>query len=344
MIIISVKHLKDLQKSFSRIKQRSLLPILNFVKIEAQGKMAKVTKNGLDTFVVYKIPADSKTKCSVLVQESVLWNVVSFSNPNDIVVISWDEKNYTVECGELKIKNITEDILHFPTTQEPGANTGTKINIGEIQQLQSIILDEEIKTEASYVFAGNGKAAGSDRFVGYCVDFTGDLKLSLRKEVLGILPPEEMEIRQSDNYDFFITENFTYGFVRSEIKFFDIQKFFVIPSELKGFDLNKKDLLKFVDLTISSSTAKEGATISFSIKGNKMHLSAEDDISGNIITSTIGISSPIDFPAVSFIAERLSKLLKSIPYEELTFIPGDNKHFVKAPDGSVGLIMQLTPQ
>ena len=75
-----------------------------------------------------------------------------------------------------------------------------------------------------------------------------------------------------------------------------------------------------------------------------MNMNAEDEISGNIITSTIGVSSQIDFPTVSFIAERLSKLLKSIPYEEITMIPSDNRYFVKAPDGSVGLIMQLTPQ
>jgi hypothetical protein len=336
-ILIKAKNLKDVQKSFQKIRQTSVLPILNFIKIDVADGWARITKNNLEVFLEYKIPSDGKG--SVLVQESVLWNVVSFSAPEEVVDIFWDEKNYTVSSGEMKIKNQVENILTYPTHQEPNSDDGVLVNIDEISHLSGIIKDEEIKTEASYVFVGNGKAAGSDRFIGHCVDFSGNIKMALRREVLSTLPPEEMRVKQSDNYDFFISENYIYGFSKSEINFFDISKFFVIPESI-GFMFQKKDLLKFVDLAISSSTSKIN-NVTLSVKDRKMYLKTHDEISGNTVTYSIGVDSPTDFPEVVFVSEQLSKLLKAVKYEEITMIPDKNKSYIKLPDGSVGLIMQV---
>ncbi len=336
-ILIKAKLLKDVQKNFQRIRQTSVLPILNFIKIEVGNGWAKVTKNSLEVFLVYKIPAEGSG--TVLVQEGVLWNAVSFSAAEEMIDIFWDEKSYTVAVGKMKLKNQIENIQHFPAHQDPDSEKGVMVNIADISHLASIIKDEEIKTEASYVFAGNGKAAGSDRFVGHCVDFPADIKMVLRKEVLACLPAEEMEVKQSNNYDFFITEDFYYGFSKSEINFFDISKFFVVP-ESKGFTLNKKELLKFVDMSIASSTSKVN-NIELFIRGKEMHLKTYDDISGNDATHSIGVDTPGDFPEVTFVSEQLSKILKVVPYEEITMIPDKNKYYIKLPDGSVGLIMQV---
>src|SRR5665213_244279 len=186
-ILIKAKLLKDVQKNFQRIRQTSVLPILNFIKIEVGNGWAKVTKNSLEVFLVYKIPAEGGG--TVLVQESVLWNAVSFSAAEEVIGISWDEKNYTIAAGEMKIKNQIENIQHFSVHQDPDSEKGVMVNIGDISHLASIIKDEEIKTEASYVFAGNGKAAGSDRFVGHCVDFPADIKMVLRLSLIHIYEP-----------------------------------------------------------------------------------------------------------------------------------------------------------
>lgn len=324
MITLQLSDLRNVEKRFSAIRQRNILPILNFIKIESSKGTAKITKDNLDVFIIQAIPSTGEG--SLLVHESTFWNFVGFAQ-GESIKIEYSKKDYTISCGNTKITNQLEEITLYPV-QRSLPKTGEIFDPVQLGSLSSLILEEEIPTQRSFVFAGDGKATASDGFVGYCVDYTGP-KISLKKANVNLLPKQTFEYAEVENYDYFLSENVSFGFIKSEVPFFDVSRFFKLPAE-EGFELDKNYLIRFNDLAIASGKSKSTVV---SWEGKK--LSTHDDITNNSITG----EAPIE-ATFMFLAEQMNKLLKSIPYDTITFIPGENKYYISTPDGGVGLIMQ----
>lgn len=324
MITLQLSDLRQVEKRFQAIRQKNILPILNFIKIESLNGSAKITKDNLDVFIIQTIPSEGNG--SLLVHESTFWNFIGFAS-GESISISKTAKEYTLSTGGTKISNQLESIDLYPK-QRVLPKTGVEFNPAQLGNLSSLILDEEIPTQRSFVFAGKGKATASDGFVGYCVDYTGP-SVSLKRSMANLLPIELFEYAEVENYDYFISENVSFGFIKSEVPFFDVSKFFNLPAE-EGLELDKKGLIRFNDLAIVSSKAKS-TLITWSGKT----LTTHDDITNNSITGEAPIEANF-----SYVAEQMNKLLKAIPYDTLTFIQGENKYYISSPDGGVGLIMQ----
>lgn len=332
MITLKTADLRSVQKKFQSIRQRNILPILNFIKIECDGKQATITKDNLDIFIIQTMPCTGSDK--LLVYEDSFWNFINFATTQSID-INIKGNEYSLVSGQTILKNTTEDIKKFPSQRKIPNDDGITIDTNYFVGLSSIIIEEEIPTQRGFIFINEGTASGSDGYIGYCVPLSGVNKVVFKKEILSKLPHGEFKYISSENNDFFISENVIFGFVKPEISFSNISSFFKPPSE-PGFMVDKTQLLKFSDMALSSSQSK-ATIITFEVLMNKMSLRMHDEISNNTATSVLDVTG--EGSEFSYVAEQMSRLLKAIPYDSLEFIPSENKYYIKAPDGSIGLIM-----
>ena len=80
MISIDVKQLKKFLSAAKNIKNRNIMPLLDYVKLECKGSVATLTKTNLDAFVVFEIEAAFDKDETILIDEHTLNSSLSYAN------------------------------------------------------------------------------------------------------------------------------------------------------------------------------------------------------------------------------------------------------------------------
>lgn len=326
------------------VVKKDLLPVLSFIKIQVEGDFATLTKSNNRAFIVKSIPNDSED-CEFLVDETILNNFLEACD-TDFVNFSIDGLRIVLTSGRARMISPTEHARMYPkidlssATWEPLPKLLT-VTAGIASK---IILDTELMMNAqAHVFAGNNFIAGSDFSIAYYQPIADKLpQLILRKEVAACVGKmAACQYSYNESYDLFKDGETLFGFVKSELGFFDMSGAFKMD-DLKEphFSTNKNAILRFTNLCINSATKGSSATLKAS--GN-------DIIHFELVDSGVNLDIHLDVPVANsdgnadfkFSPHLLTTLLKVIPCDDVYFYPGKQRYYITDLDKTFLAVIML---
>jgi hypothetical protein len=202
-----------------------------------------------------------------------------------------------------------------------------------IKIASNFTMDRESLPFASCVFVGNGIVGASSGFVAYVDKADKDLpNIILEKPALSALRGMEFVMfQQNETYNFFSTGSFRYGFRKKETPFVDMDRFSTVPDE-KAYPTDKNEIVRFCDAINNICT---GRIVVSKITEGKLSMVDVD--------YGINYEKPLssEVPDFSFSPTMMSKLLKSLPDEQIKIIKSKNKFYITGEGSYVSLIMEL---
>lgn len=324
------KQLKTFNSIAGGMKQNNVLPILSYLKFDD----GYITKNNLESFVTME--ADFKGKC--LIDEKILMSVVN-STSEDVIEISVKDKSVIISYGAKKTVSPTDDMINFPANDEAKCKEielSPEI-IKAVKIASNFTVERENVPFTSCVFIGNGIVAASTGFVAYAEKASKKLPEIVveRNAAAAIKNFESVSYSENDSYRFYTNHIFKFGFIKTDVKFYDMRPFSVLPKDVEEKNsINKKELLEFCDICVSSSG---GRPISANLKGKML----------TMVDADYGINHEhpisVELPEFNFNPSIMSKMLKSLPNEEIILIRSKDRYYVTGESGYVALIMEMQP-
>lgn len=335
MVTISTKEIKDFKAASSFIKSNKLLPILDYLKFGD----GVITKTNLSSFISYKTKFDG----SFLVQEDILLNFVSLTS-SPTIDISISKGVVTISDGNSTVTSPSEDIANYPSVPVPNKeNCFFGEDILMAIGLSSNFTDqEELPTVRGHVFISGNYVMASNGFIGYREKVSESLpNIVLSKEIaltLGKIPASAFN--ENDNNVFFSNERYTVGFVKPELKFFDISSVFNKKTEGgDSFVIHKDDLISFCELCIISTKSKFHEC--YMKNGKKGLLLEMNDVDFNVnVKKEISFNGTLEQDFI-FNPSFMLKCIKSLCDQELTFTRNGNMYLITDSSSSVSLIMGI---
>lgn len=321
---LKVAQIREFKKIASGIKTNQTLPILSYLKFED----GHITKNNLESFVTMKADFEG----NFLLDEISLFSFVDSVSADEIdVEIKGTQALFT--CGEEKHKSPTEDISGFLVlpefTGEPFIITPQILE--EIKTAALFTQDIENMPYASCIFVGRGLIGACINHMAYTKLIEGLPEIVIERDSVQVLKNfDSLEFVDAGNYICFSNGNFRFGFIKKDTKFLPLNPFTVAPNGKKA-EIEKSEIIKFCDSCISACM---GRFIQINVENGKMHL----------VDSAYGIEKekPCELEDFGFNPTIMSKLLKSLPDEKITFIKADRKYYMTGPGGYVALIMEIS--
>lgn len=338
MMTIPTKSLKFFKAKASKISPNKISPICSYLLFDFKDGTCTITKTNNDAFVVETFSADGEGK--ILVDEGSVFDFVGY-NKGEFLSFEKSDNIVKLSCEKARGESPTDDPTLFPHHESPEGDgiTLTPAVISEIKTAAKMILVEEVPTPRSFVFVGNGLVSGSDAIVAYYYKTDIQTKIVLRKEVADAIPDNGCVYFSGASYDFFVAGDSTFGFVKDEFPFTDMNKY-ALYEDGKGFLMGKGELINFNDWAVASSPNK-GVVSRWEIKGAEMFLESKDVSVNKGVEKTLEYTGKAD-GGFSFRAESMSKLLKNLPGEELFFFQEKDKYYITDVDRSfTSLIMRI---
>lgn len=323
---LKVKQLKAFNSVASSMKQNKILPVLSYLKFEN----GKITKSNLESFI--EMEADFEG--SALINEKILMSFIDSISAEEIDV-KVNGTKVILSHEKEKDNSSTEDVKNFPIHP---VSDGNEIEIPtevlkSINIASNFTMNDDVRTFVQCVFLGNGLIAASTGFIAYTEKIDDSIpEIILEKEEVSVIKNfTSVSFSQNDSYHFFTNNIFRFGFIKKDTKYINLKQFNIVPDGDK-IVMDKGSLLKFCDM-VSSRCA--GRIIIAKITGDKVSMIDEDY--GN------DAEKPLqkELPDFSFNPVFMSKLLKSVPDDELTFLKDGNKYFITGESGFVSLIVEL---
>lgn len=320
------KQLKQFNSIAGGMKQNGILPILSYLRF----KDGTITKNNLESFVTMEADFEG----SVLIDEKILMSFVEYTNAEEINV-EVDGTRVILSCGKEKYRSPTDDVNNFPENAVPD---GEEIEISQdvlraVKVASNFTMDRDNMPYTSCVFIGNGLVGAITGYIAYVEKIGEGLPNIIleRQAFTTIRNFNSVFFSENDSYQFFTNGSFKFGFIKKDTKFINLEPFTKVPKE-KPVTMDKTELQNFCDMVVSTSA---GRIIITKIKEDKV--SMVDSDFGNDSEKIL----PASLPDFSFNPVFMSKLLKSLPDDELNFIKEGNKFFVTGESGFVSIIMEL---
>lgn len=335
---LSVKELKRFKQNSAFIKKNNVLPIYDYLKFHD----GTVTKSGGTEFIIQ----DIKCNESFLVDEKVLMNFVDVCEGDDINV-KVEGNRVILSDKKTKVTSTTDNIDFFPA--HPVAEENPFIfsakHIQAMQIASEFIQPKEQIIAKEFVHVGNGCIMASDAAIAYLQRFNDDLPtIVFRKSVINAISKfPEVSFTQNDNYHFFTTTDSRFGFIKSDVKFFEnLASFFVIPDGLPKTMFTKHDFIRFNDLCAASSPLEIQTAIMSPNKRN-IDLVMTDSQYERTVSTQILAENKDPFNPFSFLTRNMNRLLKAIDDEIPIFIRGHQKYYVTGEPGFTAIIMESLP-
>lgn len=320
---LKVAQIKEFKKIASGIKTNQTLPVLSYLKFEN----GYITKNNLESFVTMKADFEG----NFLLDEISLFSFIDSITADEIdIEISQTQALFTF--GKEKHKSPTEDVSGFLVLPEitGEAFVLTPKILNEIKTAALFTQDIENTPYASCIFVGRGLIGACINHMAYTKIMDGLPEIIIERNSMQILKNfDSLEFVDAGNYTCFSSGNFKIGFIKKDTKFLPLSPFAIVP-EGKSVDIEKYEIIKFCDSCI---TACMGRFIQINVENGKMHLA----------DSAYGIEKekPCELEDFGFNPTVMSKLLKSLPDEKITFTKSDRKYYMTGPGGYVALIMEM---
>lgn len=328
-MILKLSDLKAFLPAASSIPSNGILPIHDFVRC----KDGVLTKSNANTYVSMKADFTGE----VLIEERVLGAFMKRA-AGDIKVT---QKGYkiTLDDGVNKISSPTADIANFPHPQEPD---GISFELSEpvckaIGRAAGPILEDQSGImQKCHVFVGDGAIIGTNDFYGMRQDMEDNPgKLFLTKaeaKIVGRLPG--CTVSETENWHFFQTQNYTWGTIKSQARYFDLRQYF--KTGTPEFTIMRSSLTGLLEAALPACAGKD-VTAHFVASGGKMRLCVQDRAYD--IDAVQEVDCPVDVPVFGFDPGYMLKLLNMFTADELDFSPAARMYLISG-GGRVGLIMQ----
>lgn len=306
------------------------MPILNYIRIQVEGDFCYITKSNNKAFIIKSIPNDSED-CDFLVDENIFNSFVDYSTAEYV--------NFKIEGIRITLSDInnkrqispTESAKGFPFIDSSNEvwTILPKIALSAAGIASQIIFNGELMNAQSHVFVGRGAVAGADGTIGYYQPIVDPLpEIVLRKEVAETIGKmSSCKYGTNISYDLFSDNDTLYGFVKSELGFFEMSKVFtgINSDAAPDFSVNKNEIIKFNDWCVKSIKTKGvPATMSVSegiLKLEMMEAKLEINNHANIPVKG-------DKGVFKYDPKSLTTLLKCLPIEDCYFYPGDHRYWI----------------
>jgi DNA polymerase III sliding clamp (beta) subunit (PCNA family) len=288
MVTVSISELKKFLHNSKYIKDRRVLPILSYVKLQCVGERAALTKSNLNSFLITEIDAGFNDDCTILIEEQSLVGCVNFSR-KDEVKISIDGKNVVLDDGETITKCQTADPKNFPSVEFPEDPKRYRLDTEVISSLtlaknHTLAGGENGLRDWKYfvhVIELNKKkcVAGANGPISYFKYFKGDVpKFSLDPDVVTIISKfPELEYYSSDRYDYFTCLDTTFGFIKSEITTPELDTVVNKFKSENSFVVNRKEVIRLCEAAMFMNSSALAPEVSLKEEDGKLALTFEDN-------------------------------------------------------------------
>lgn len=338
MFTIPVSSLRVFKAKAAKITPNKMLPICSYLLFDFKDGQCSITKSGHDAFVKETFSADGNGK--ILVDEKSVFDFIGY-NKGEFLTFELADKIVKLSSGKAIGESPTDNPDFFPQHEMPEGDAIclTPAVIAEIKTAAKLIIDEEVPTPRSFVFVGGGLVCGSDAIVAYFTKADVKGKIVLRKEVADAIPDNGCDYYSGASWDFFLSGECMFGFIKDEFPFTDMSKFTVYDDK-KGFLMSKAELIDFNDWAAGSSPNK-GVVSTWAINGDQIVLESKDVLVNKGVKKIFDYQGKAD-GVFSFRAESMSKLLKNLPGDELFFYQEKDKYYITDVDRSfTSLIMRI---
>lgn len=336
---LKTEELRKFLSAASQIKPNPVATNLDSIKIECTGQEIVLTKTNNNIWCRYTYVCQPQPLECFLVNEKILNGVAATSKEYEIDITTHiDGINILIVTGADVIKIGMQDLALFPQTQmDIGERVHIDKKIVECIRIASRYISSSVAVTAmNFVQVGvDGIFATNGSILYYYSAFPlPDIFLSA--EPLNIIrarkgKDEEQEdddllYSTSESYDFFQLDGFTYGFIKSVVKPLPYMQI-VKATGNEAFTFNRQDFIDFCTLVQYSKKQEHLNATLFSAGGGKLMLKYTDaDFNINIIRD-IAITPDLPVQEFTFNPGWVEALLKSLPYESLTFTRIGEGHY-----------------
>ncbi len=322
--------LKDFKEKSAFIKQNSIIPVLSNIRFDK----GRLIKNNLKEFIVYQLNNDIET----LIDERILMNYISTAKGD--VEITVNGKKVTITDGSIPVTSTAGNVDEYPITS---LSEAALLSLPEGTQDAIAMAAKFINPSAdgyvSFVFCGKGMVAASDNFIGNITPVSEVPTMILSKEcALAVCGLEDPEFAESDNYYFFRSGHVTYGFIKPEQQFIDFTPFLTYSDE-KSFTLAKSELVRFNDVCVNSGQSKALSAKFAKVNGHLVMTMNDTDYAVDAGAKVVASGSEVD--EFKYSPALMNRLLKALPEQELTFVQGKHKYYIKGQLNYLTLIMEM---
>ncbi len=315
------------------------MPILSYLKFEVKGDFCELMKSNGESFCIRRIPVECED-CEFLVDEKILYSFMEFC--------SAETYTFETEGNRIKISGNTQ------VTRSPTENSKAFLRLQQHDETWAVIpktalvsvgiacnfiFDTEFKSVKNYVFVGAEAVIGMDGNIGFQQRIKEPLpELVLRKEVaVCISKMANCEHSKNSSYDFFKDGDTTFGFLKNEFNFVNLNYVYEGPNGIDvdafHFTVSKSFLIKFNSHCINSRTDNTCAA-TFIAENNYLKLELVDSKNEFDVKDEAMIKDCKG--KFKFNPEYMNKVLKSIQCENVYFYSNklENMYFITDIDRS----------
>lgn len=332
-MIVATKDLKEFLKLSKPIKQNKILPILDYIKLDVVGGTAIFTKTNQHSYCVYSIQCESKEEVSILIDESKLSALISNSD-SDIITIKEKKTSIELQDDKSKMSFHKEDASLYPVMPESNSKRWEipEEVISAIRIAKGYIIETELPTQWSYVFlVPGGDSAllyGAEMSGFYMKKFNYPLPpFNLTKEAATLVSLFPSASYQSNgNYDFFTSDNTTYGFIKNESNPLPVDKLYSRATTGNYFEVSKSELISFCDMAVGIS-GDLIATLNISDSDGGISLKYKAHETNTSLNTDILAVKDAPITELDMGIKTLSRCLRPLPYEQLRITQQCEAHY-----------------
>jgi hypothetical protein len=353
MISIDIKQLKKFLSAAKNIKNRNILPICDYIKLECKGTVCTMTKTNLEAFVVCEVDAAFSKDETVLIDEHTLNSAVAYVNGN-ILNISVVGKKVFLKDGVGESWCSFEDPKIFPKIESNNDLKKTNLST-EIISALSIARNHTKQTSEMTEWkcfvqvAKVGKKVligASNDFVMYLKFFDEDMpEMILSPDVINAISDlPYADVSSSEKFDFFDSVGVTYGFRQSVSVKPELNYLWKKLEPKNSFSVCRKSLLKFCEKVIGMNKSSIVPEIYLKDEGEDLIMVFDGPIDSQGAQEVIkATNKTTSFPKTAFQPRFLITALKDLGTDTVSLTKHSGQILVTVDDDEnyKGTIMEL---
>lgn len=339
-MILKTDLIKKFLNDSAVVKPNVLYPNLqDTIKIELKENTVTLIKCNYNIFCSYTVPYNEfqiEDEC-YLIGERSLAGIAQTTNSATITINQQNDLINIIGTKDERVQYPVRPLADFPALPIP---TGNAVQMDMealycIKVAAAYISTDQKITACSFVHVGaDGVFATNNDSMVYYRKFTGLPNAFFGIDALQVIKPAgDFMYSANESMDFFTYDGFTYGVLKNAAlnKPFPYMHMVTAPAEF-CFTVTRKKLLDFCMLAIYASKSTNPIGV-LNYNGQELFIS-HDDADFNIhanrkFSCEINGSpcQPFKFPILGF-----DTFLKSLPYENMTFLRMGNHFKIGSPD------------
>lgn len=331
---IKTEELRKYLSAAGQIKPNITAINLDSIKIECTGQEVILTKTNNNVWCKYSYVCQPQQPEVFLINEKILNGIALTTKEYEIEVkLHKNEKDVMLTSGEDVIKVQNQDLKLFP---QWAITTGDRVKLNKevierIRTASKFVNTNANITALNFVSVGmNGIFASNYNIVYYHNSFPLPEILLDQEPLNTIKASDDMLYWSSESYNFFQHEGFTFGFIKTAIAPFNYTPI-INQTGTARFVCNREDLIDFCTLVQYSKRQENPLAELFTAtgSGNKgLRLHFQDADFGVDVSRVVTMEANAPVEPFKFNVEQVALMLKTIPYELLTFTRVEQGHLL----------------